>query len=535
MHLQLMPEWPLLVTSIIDHAARVYGAQEVVTREFDKNVTRTNYADIAANARRVTDALVRAGVRPGDRVATLAWNTARHLEVWYGIAGAGAVVHTINPRLSGEQLSYIANKAEDRILFFSGDLAPIAADIAASCETITRSVQLDGAPATADVENYDDFIEGADAGREWVAVDERDPCGLCFTSGTTGRPKGVLYAHRSMIIHTLVLLSANAHAYREKDSILPIAPMFHGNAWGTVYTAPLAGAKYVLPGRHLDPESILDLLHTEKVSITCGVPTVINNLMAHLRTNGEKLPETLERLLLGGTAPTRRLIDEVEDQGVEFLHGWGMTEMSPAGTLSNPPPQLEPNTPDARAFKQKQGRPVYSVEMRLIDDNGAPVPHDGVSMGHVEVRGAAVMTGYFGDAPGDALNADGYLRTGDVAVVFPDESMLIADREKDLIKSGGEWIPSIELEEYVEQTAGVEQAAVVAAPDAKWDERPVAFIRLAAGATVSDADVHAAVSKRAPKWWLPEHIVRLSEFPLNATGKVDKAALRRQVLELVGA
>jgi len=530
--LGLMQEWPLLIHKIIDHAAQYHGDREVVTRSVEGPIHRTNYREIRRRARRVASALERLGIQSGDRVATLGSNTWRHLEAWYGIAGMGGVYHTLNPRLFVDQLVYIANHAEDRVLFFDPTFAQLVSEIAPRLETVRHFVALAGVASetsTPYVTAYEDFISRGDEDYVWKSVDENAACGLCYTSGTTGNPKGVLYSHRSNVIHAFMACQADAMALRNADSVLPVAPMYHANAWAIAFVAPMTGAKLVMPGARLDGGSVYELLDSEKVTITAAVPTVWLSLLNYLEETGKNLPY-LKRVLIGGSACPRRIIETFERKfGVEVVHAWGMTEMSPLGTLGSlTAAAAELPVEEKIAHKLKQGRPLFGVEMKIVDDADRELSRDGKAFGRLKVRGPAVAKGYFRGDGDSAFDENGWFDTGDVATLDSDGYMTITDRAKDVIKSGGEWISSIEIENIAVGHEAVAEAAVIGVPHSKWDERPLLIVVLKSGQTAGRDEILKYLDGKIAKWWMPDDVVFAAEIPHTATGKIQKTVLRER-------
>jgi fatty-acyl-CoA synthase len=532
--LGLMQDWPLLVHKIIDHAALYHGDREVVSRSVEGPIHRTNYREIASRARRVAKALDKAGIKLGDRVGTLAWNTWRHIEAWYGIAGIGAVYHTLNPRLFPDQLAYIAGHGEDRALFFDVSFAKLVEQIAPKLPQVTLYIALcDRANLPKiDVQNlvaYEDFIAGVDDRFAWKEFDENTACGLCYTSGTTGNPKGVLYSHRSNVLHAFMAGQADAMGLRNVDSILPIVPMFHANAWALAFAAPITGAKLVLPGPKLDGPSVCELLETEKVSMSAAVPTVWLALFQYLEQTGKTLPY-LKRVLIGGSACPRSMIEAFETKyDVQVTHAWGMTEMSPLGTLGTLKAKMADLPYDRKLdYKCKQGHPPFGVEMKIVDDEGKELPRDGKAFGRLKVRGPAIAKGYFKGEGADAFDSDGWFDTGDVATLDPDGYMTITDRSKDVIKSGGEWISSIEIENIAVGHPAVAEAAVIGVAHPKWDERPLLIVVLKAGQSATKAEILQYLTGKIAKWWMPDDVVFVEEIPHTATGKIQKTALRER-------
>ncbi len=534
----LMQEWPLTVDRILDHAKACTPRREIVTRGVEGPIRRTTYGDIWSRAKQVTNALKARGVQLGDRVATLAWNTDRHLEVWYGAMGMGAVLHTVNPRLFPEQIAWIINHAEDKILFFDTTFAPIVEKVAPHLNTVHTFVALTNRANTPqgmpNLISYEDFINGQAAEAQWGGFDERTACGLCYTSGTTGDPKGVLYSHRSNVLHAMAANSVDCFGAGVNDVVLPVVPMFHANAWAIAFVAPMIGAKLVMPGAKLDGASVFELLESEKVTFTAGVPTVWLMLLNYLRETNQK-PTTLKRVAIGGSAAPEALIRAFEDDyGVEVIHAWGMTEMSPIGTIGTLLPETKAADRESQIkTKMKQGRALFTVDMKIVDDEGREKPHDGKAFGRLLVRGPAVARAYFKNAgarndKGECLEPDGYFDTGDVATIDEFGYMQITDRAKDVIKSGGEWISSITLENLAVGVPGVAEAAVIAIPHPTWAERPLLLIVRKPGAEVDPAALRAHLEAHVAKWWLPDAIEFVDGLPHTATGKLSKLQLRQQ-------
>jgi len=530
-----MMEIPLMISSILDHAARWHGDVEVVSRRTDGGLDRSTYGEVAVRAAQLAHALRRLGIRPGDRVATVAWNSQRHLELYYAISGIGAIVHTLNPRLFADQIDYIVNHAGDRAIFIDADLVKILEPLAAKFPSVENYVVLCGQadmPATSlpNARSYEALIAGEPGSIEWPVFDERTAAGLCYTSGTTGNPKGALYSHRSTVLHAMS--GAASHRSREGAlrSILPVVPMFHVNAWGLPYVAPMVGAKLVFPGAKLDPASLYELFEAEAVDFTAGVPTVWLWLLAYMKTNNLKF-STLRALGIGGSAAPRSLIESFEnDFGVEVLQGWGMTETSPVCTTGAIKPKHD--TPEQRFdYKSIAGRVNYGVELRIIDENGATLPDDGTSQGELLVRGHWVASGYYGDeaATRRAITEDGWFHTGDIASLDSDGYLTIRDRVKDVIKSGGEWISSIDLENVAVGHPGIAEAAAVGVPHPVWSERPILVVIRAPGATLERDDVLAYLDGKIVKWWMPDDVIFTDELPHTATGKISKRHLRERL------
>ncbi len=530
----LMQDWPLLVSTVIDHAARFHGDREIVTRSIEGPIVRTTYKQVHLRARKAAQALRRLGVKEGDVVATMAWNTARHLEAWFGIMGLGAVCHTLNPRLFAEQLVYIVNHAEDKIIFVDLTFVPVLEAIAAQLPLVkTYIVMTDRAhmPETKlpNALCFEDLVEAEDGDFEWVRVDENSACGLCYTSGTTGNPKGVLYSHRSNVLHSMAANMGDALGMKAADAILPVVPMFHANAWGVAFAAPAVGAKMVMPGANMDGESIYELLDTEGVTVTAAVPTVWLMLLQYLEKTGSKLP-ALERVVIGGSAAPRSMIEVFEEKyDVQVFHAWGMTEMSPMGTLGALKAGMDKWPLEKQIdVKVKQGRAIFTVEMKITDDDGVELPSDGKAFGHLMVRGPAVAGAYLKGEGGNILDANGWFDTGDVATLDADGYMQITDRAKDVIKSGGEWISSIEIENIAVGHPKVIEAAVIGIVHPKWDERPLLICVAKEGEEPTKAEVLKYMEGKIAKWWMPDDVVFVSEIPHTATGKIQKLLLRQQ-------
>jgi fatty-acyl-CoA synthase len=527
----LMQHWPLTVDRILDHAARWHGTREIVARSIDGPLVRTTYAQLHARASRLSGGLLALGVRRGDRIATLAWNTARHMEVWYATMGIGAVCHTLNPRMFVKELTYVINHAADRILFTDECFLPLVERVLSACPTIERVIVMNDenqAPKAdiAPLTGYEQLLQEHDP-VAWGGFDEHLAAGLCYTSGTTGDPKGVLYSHRSNFVHTLLTLQKDVIGLSAQDVVLPIVPMFHANAWGLVFAAPAVGAKLVMPGARLDGAAIYELLETEGVTFSAAVPTVWQALLEHLTTTQATLT-TLRRVLIGGAACPEHMIRTFHNRfGVEVLHGWGMTEMSPLGSVSAPNADIAQRPFEEQiAWRVKQGRPSVGVDMRLVDDMNRPVAHDGMSFGRLMVRGPSITRSYFGAAEQEVLDENGYFDTGDVATIDACGYMQITDRSKDVIKSGGEWISSIAIENIAVTFSKVALAAVIGMPHPKWGERPLLLVQLKPGQTMTQPEVLALLQDRIAKWWLPDEVLFVEQIPLGPTGKIDKKALR---------
>ena len=534
--LGLMQDQPLLISQIITHAARHHASAELVSKTVGGGIHRTNYAGLERRSRRLARALQRLDVRAGDRVATLAWNGYRHLELYYGVSGMQAVCHAVNPRLSADDITFILRDAGDVLLFAETSFAALVENVALRLAGQLRAVvvlaERAGMPAIdlppgIELLCYEELLAASDEDYAWPVFDERTAASLCYTSGTTGRPKGVLYSHRSTLLHAYAISMADAIGLRATDRFLPVVPMFHVNAWGTPYAAPMSGAALVMPGRHLDGASLAGLMNDEKVTMSAGVPTVWLGLLHHLRASGQRL-ETVQRFMIGGSACPRLLFEAFDaEYGVRISHGWGMTELSPVGTYNTPKPGNAHLTGAAEmAVRVKQGRVLYGIDIRIVDDAGHELPHDGMRSGHLQVRGPWVCSAYYGETPGSALDPEGWFSTGDVASIDPDGYMEITDRSKDVIKSGGEWISSIQLENIAVSHPDVAEAAIVAAKHPKWDERPLLIVVAKAGSSIDKNDLLRLYDGQVPKWWLPDDVVVVEELPHTATGKLQKNILR---------
>jgi fatty-acyl-CoA synthase len=536
--LGLMQDWPMTLDRLIRHAEVMHPGREVVTRTVEGPIVRTNYAEIARRARRLSNALIDDKIQFGDRVATLAWNTARHMETWYGAMGIGAVLHTLNPRLLPDQIAWIANHAGDRIIFVDLTFVPLLEQVADKLPGVERFViYCDRAhmPKTA-LKNalpFEDYIEGRSEDATWGGFDENTAAGLCYTSGTTGQPKGVLYSHRSNMLHALLSNQGDVFGLKSLDVVLAVVPMFHANSWGLAFSAPMSGSKLVFPGARLDPASIYELIDTEGVTCLAGVPTVWNGLADYMQQNKLRFSK-VRRIVIGGAAASGKLIETFENEfGVEVVHAWGMTEMSPIGTWGGLNwKAAETLTHEQQLkLKQKQGRQIFGVELRIADDAGRERPHDGKAFGRLLAHGPAVAKAYFkGEGArnerGEVLEPCGFFDTGDIATLDEDGYLQITDRAKDVIKSGGEWISTQEIENIASGAPGVALAAVIGMPHPKWDERPLLIVEPKPGATPKREDVLAFLDGKIAKWWTPDDVVTIEKMPLGATGKVNKLALR---------
>jgi fatty-acyl-CoA synthase len=530
--LGLMQDWPLLCHRIIEHAAQIHGHQEVITRSVEGPIHRTNYKQIHERALKVSQALDRAGIRLGDRVATIAWNTWRHLECWYGIMGIGAICHTVNPRLFPEQIAWIVNHAQDRIVVTDTTFIPVLELVAAKMPSVERFVVLtDKAhmPQTT-LKNaiaYEDWIGECDGDFAWKTFDENTAAAMCYTSGTTGDPKGVLYSHRSNVIHSLMANSKDALGTSASDTMLPVVPLFHANSWGIAFSAPAMGTKLVMPGPKLDGASVFELLDTENVTCTAGVPTVWLMLLNYMSQNNLKLPH-LKFVVCGGSAMPRSMIKAFVDMGVTVRHAWGMTEMSPLGTLAALKPPFDKATGEEKLdVLQLQGFPPFGVQMKITDDEGKELPWDGKTFGRLKVAGPAVSKAYY-HVDRDILDEEGFFDTGDVATIDEQGYMRITDRSKDVIKSGGEWISSIDLENLAVAHPAVAEAAVIGVHHPKWDERPLLIVQLKQGQEASREDILKFMEGKIAKWWMPDDVAFVDGIPHTATGKILKTALRDQ-------
>ena len=531
--LGLMSERPLLISSIISHAAAYHGDVEIVSRTVEGPIHRYTYRDAERRSKQLANALLRLGIQPGDRVGTLAWNTFRHFELYYAISGIGAVCHTINPRLFDDQIVYIVNHAADRLLFVDVTFLPLVERLAprlpADCRIVPMA-DMDAAPA-ADLPTlpcYETLVAAEDDALEWPEFDERTAASLCYTSGTTGHPKGAVYSHRSTVLHALGVSLPDAIPVSARDSVCMVVPLFHACGWGVAYAAPMNGAKLVLPGQHLDGASLYELFEAEGVTLSQGVPTVWLGFEAYLSANGRQC-STLRQLVSGGSAVPPSLIEAYARRGITLVHAWGMTEMSPLGTVATLKAKHRVHDPQARlAVQIKQGRPVFGVEMKIVDDEGHAQPHDGKSMGELLVRGPWIISGYFEDdaASAAAVEPDGWFHTGDMATIDPDGYMQITDRRKDVIKSGGEWISSIDLENAAIAHHDVAEAAVIAIPDPRWGERPLLIVMPCPGCRPERDALIELLARQFPKWMLPDEVVCIDEMPHTATGKIMKTRLR---------
>ena len=527
-----MQEWPLLMHKIIDFAATQFPTREVDLRMVEGPMHRTTYCEIRDRALKVAKRLERDGIKLGDRIATLAWNGYRHLEAWYGIAGLGAIYHTVNPRLFPEQIAWIVNHAEDRIAMTDLTFVPLLEAIADHLTTVERYVVLTDAahmPATKlrNAVPYEEWLSEVDDDFRWKEFDERTAAGLCYTSGTTGNPKGVLYSHRSNVLHSMLAVSPECLRVEASDSVLPVVPMFHANSWGLALSCPMRGARMVLPGPRLDGASVYDILETEKVTMTAAVPTVWLGLLQYMRKENKRLT-TLKFVGIGGSAcPPEMIRAFEEDYGIHVRHAWGMTEMSPVGSAGAIKPSQASLTHEEKLVIQaKQGWAPFGVEMKIVDDENRALPWDGKRFGRLKVKGFAVVESYFRDESGKILDDDGFFDTGDVATIDPDGFMQITDRAKDVIKSGGEWISTIDIENLAVGHPDVAEAAVIGVSHPKWDERPLLVVVPKEGHEVKTEDVLGFLKPKIAKWWMPDDLQVVKEIPHTATGKINKLKLR---------
>jgi fatty-acyl-CoA synthase len=534
----LMQDWPLLIHRIIDHAATYHGGRRVISRSIEGPQHSTTYSDIRARAKQVAQRLDRDGIKPGDRVATLAWNTWRHLEAWYGITGLGAVYHTVNPRLFPDQIAWIVNHAADRVLMTDLTFIPLLEQLADRLPSIERYIVLTDAahmpPTTLkNAVPYEDWLAEADGDFAWRRFDENTAAGMCYTSGTTGHPKGVVYSHRSNVLHALASNTIDMVGLSSTDVVMPVVPLFHANVWALGFAAPMAGSSMVMPGMKLDGASIYELLNTYKVTCTAAVPTVWLGLLQYLEATGGKLPY-LKRVVIGGSACPRMVTEKFQEiYGVNVIHAWGMTEMSPLGTVCTLKPEYSGLTGSALVdLQQKQGHAPFGVEMKITDDTGRRQPWDGKTFGRLKVRGPAVAKAYFKEDH-EVVDDEGYFDTGDVSTIDQYGYMQITDRAKDVIKSGGEWISSIEIENLAVGHPKVAEAAVIGLRHPKWDERPLLVVVPKKDQTATREELLGFLQGKIAKWWMPDDIVFVDEIPHTATGKIQKTALRERFKDYV--
>jgi fatty-acyl-CoA synthase len=515
----LMMDMPLLISGLIQHADRHHGGTEIVSKNVDGGVHRYTYRDAHARSRRLASALKKLGVGPGDRVATLAWNGFRHFEIYYAVAGSGAVIHTINPRLFPEQIAYIANHAEDKVVFYDTTFAPLVEKLKPQLKSVKAFFALN--------DEYEKLLEKEQPDFEWPTFDEKTAACLCYTSGTTGNPKGALYSHRSTMIHAYAAALPDTLNLSARDVVLPVVPMFHVNAWSMPYSCAMVGAKMVFPGPHLDGKSLHEQFEREEVTMSAGVPTVWLGLLNYVRENKLRFT-SLKTVVIGGSAcPPAMLRTFQEDYGVQVLHAWGMTEMSPLGSAGTfKARHLKLSKEERTAWQFKQGRAMYGVDLRIVDEEGRELPWDGRAFGDLQVRGPWVIRSYFKGEGGDPLK-DGWFPTGDVCTIDADGTIQITDRSKDVIKSGGEWISSIDLENIAIAHPAIAEAAVIGVKHSKWDERPIVVAVKRPGQDVSKADLLKFYEGKIAKWWMPDDVLFVPELPHTATGKLSKLTLRQ--------
>ena len=526
----LMMDRPLLVAPLMQFAAAYHGDTAIVTRSIEGPLHRTTYAETYRRIQQLAHALLTLGVKPGDRVATLAWNTWRHFELYYAVAGIGAVCHTVNPRLPAEQIRFILNHAEDRLVFFDISFAAIAAELQGTIPSVRHFIALTDAahmpPELVGVPAYEDLLAPQPETFIWPEFDENTAASLCYTSGTTGMPKGVLYSHRSLVLHSYGMMSACG--INGRDVALPVVPMFHVNAWGVPYAAPMVGAAQVYAGRALDGASLFDLMDSEGVTCAQGVPTIWMGFIAHMRAVGRK-PKNLARVLIGGSAAPPAMVEAFEHEfAVEVNQGWGMTEMAPLGVVNTLKRKFENLSPAEKiALKSKQGHALFNVDLRLLDDEDNEIAHDGTTSGRLQVRGPWIVKAYFKE-PDSALTADGWFDTGDIATLDADGYLHITDRAKDIIKSGGEWISSVDLENAVAGHPEIALAAVIGVPHPRWQERPLLVCVAKGDSRPTLAEMNLYLGQKVPKWWLPDALEYVAALPIGPTGKIQKARPREQ-------
>jgi len=533
-----MMDVPLTVPSLLAHAARHFGGTEIVSRRIEGDVHRYTYRACEQRAKQLAQALIALGVEPGERVGTLAWNGYRHLEVYYGTTGFGAVCHTINPRLFPDQIAWIINDAQDRYVMFDTTFAPLVECLAPRCPSVrgwialADEMHLPQLQTPAPLIAYETLLEAQDGAFDWPFIDERQASYLCYTSGTTGNPKGALYSHRSTVLHAFGASLPDAMSLSARDSVLPVVPMFHVNAWGIPHAAPLTGAKLVFPGKDLDGKSLFELMEAERVTYSAGVPTVWLGLIHYMKEAGVRF-STLTRTVIGGSACPPAMLRTLEDDyGVEVIHAWGMTEMSPLGTLAKLNcEQSQRPLEEQRRLREKQGHVMYGVDMKIVGPDGRDLPWDGVAFGDLHVRGPWVIKRYFGMDDSPLVN--GWFPTGDVATIDRDGFLHITDRSKDVIKSGGEWISSIDLENVAIAHPAVAEAACVACAHPKWTERPLLVVVRRPGVDVTREELLAFYEGKVAKWWIPDDVVFVDELPHTATGKLQKLKLREMFREHV--
>lgn len=528
-----MMHLPLTISTLIEHADRFHGQTEIVSVEISGEIRRSNWGEVAANSRRLHGALKKLGVSQGDRCATIAWNNQRHLEIYFGVSGAGMVCHTLNPRLSLDQMVFIINDAQDKVLLLDQTFLPFLGELKGRIPSVEHVICMGKrddslAQANEGLLFYDDLLADSSEDIAWPELPEQTPSSLCYTSGTTGNPKGVLYTHRSTMLHSLSANNPDGMAIAARDVVLPVVPMFHVNAWGVPYIAAAVGSTLILPGPKLDGQSLVSLMEAEQVTLALGVPTIWMGLLEALRQCDSKL-EHLERTIVGGAAIPPSMITEFrESHGVEAIHAWGMTETSPLGTLNQLMRKHHDLPADKKAdLRANQGRPPFGVDIRILDEGGQVLPNDGATQGDLQVRGHWIVDSYFGKSE-SACTPDGWFDTGDVATIDSDGFLTIRDRSKDIIKSGGEWISTVELENIAVSHPKVANAAVIAAKHERWDERPVLIVAPVEGCSVDEQNILDLYPGAVAKWQIPDKVIFVDALPLGATGKVQKIVLREQ-------
>ncbi len=531
----LMTDKPLLISSLIDYAARYHGDTEIVSCNTDGSIERSNYEIVNLRSKKLAQSLIKLGIKKGDTIGTMAWSNVRHYELYYGVSGIGAICHTINPRLFPEQISFIANDAKDKFLFLDPEFLPLIENLKEDLKNVEKFIVLCAkkdmpkSEVIKDLTCYEDMLQNEDGNFSWPSFDEKTASSLCYTSGTTGNPKGVLYAHRSTVIHSLAAAAADAMSISARDVIMPVAPMFHANGWGIPYAATMVGAKLVLPGRNLDGKSVQSLIEGERVTFTAAVPTIWLMLFEYLENSGKKL-ESLTRCVIGGSACPRFMMEKFyEKYGVDVIHCWGMTETSPIGTINRPLSKHDnANLTEKFDLAVKQGRPVYGVELKITDDNGVTLPNDGKAFGNLWIRGPWICSGYLNIESSETHGEENWFLTGDVATIDADGYMQITDRTKDVIKSGGEWISSIEIENFAAGHPSIMEAAVIGIFHPKWDERPLLILVKNDNKKVTEDEILSFLKDKIASWWMPDAVEFVDSLPHTATGKIQKLALREQ-------